>query len=264
MSPSPRHRGRRPTSRRHAGAVPTSPDRSASASGRWRSALLDALAVVAPTSCAGCAVPDRSLCPACASALLPQVREVDLHGMPVEYAHDYGGVVRATLAAFKDGGRTDVAAHLAPALAAAVHAALRANGAFPSVSAAHLVTVPSSRAARRARGYSPVGLLLAHAGLRTEPALRARRQGADQSGLSAEARRENRDHWLQPRSWVAGERVILVDDILTTGATLSEARRALESAGAHVIGAAVLARTPRRHPLSLHSGALRQAESEPL
>jgi predicted amidophosphoribosyltransferase len=232
-----------------------------------KSALLDALAVVSPTSCAGCAAPDRSLCSACSAALAPNVREVDLHGLPVTYAHEYGGVVRSVLAAYKDGGRTDVAGRLAPALAAAIASALREHA--PPVTAhpvrlvtVHLVTVPSSRSARRARGFSPVRLLLAHAGLRTEPALRARRQSADQAHLTIQGRRENRDHWLAPRGALAGRHVLLVDDILTTGATMLEARRALASGGAHVIGAAVLARTPRRNPvpeaLGGRSGTIRE------
>ncbi|GAB3612389.1 hypothetical protein GCM10027415_07290 [Humibacter ginsengisoli] len=179
----------------------------------------------------------------------PVAREVDLDGLRVVYSHDYDGIVRSVLAAYKDGGRTDAGAHLAPSLASAVAHAL---GSTPSTGSVHLVTVPSSRAAFRARGYTPVGLLLQHAGLRAEPALRARRQAADQSGLTAASRRQNRSGWLEPRGWIAGRRVLLVDDILTTGATLLEARRALESAGAHVIGAAVLARTPRRHPGSIN------------
>jgi predicted amidophosphoribosyltransferase len=177
------------------------------------------------------------------------VREVDLHGLPVTYAHEYAGVVRSVLAAYKDGGRTDVASRLAPALAAAIASALREHAPPATAHPVHLVTVPSSRSARRARGFSPVGLLLAHAGLRTEPALRARRQSADQSHLTIQGRRENRDHWLAPHGALAGRHVLLVDDILTTGATLLEARRALASGGAHVIGAAVLARTPRRNPV---------------
>ncbi|MHA7987219.1 ComF family protein [Rathayibacter sp. CAU 1779] len=173
------------------------------------------------------------------------MRTIDLNGMPVAAALDYDGVVRSSIAAFKDGGRTDAAARLAPALAASIAFAVRWSAERHSASL-HLVTVPSSRSARRARGYSPVGLLLQHLGLRAEPMLRARRQAADQVGLSADSRRANRSEWLEARRAVAGERMLLVDDILTTGATLLEARRALASAGAIVVGAAVLARTPRR------------------
>lgn len=221
--------------------------RSSLAAGRVRSALLDAFAIVAPTVCAGCSTGDRAFCDDCAAALIPEVRAVDLDGLRVTFAHDYEGVVRSALAAYKDGGRTDAAARLAPAFHAAIAAALRASPSRASP-AVHLVTVPSSRAALRTRGYSPVGLLLAHSGLRAEPALRARRQGVDQAGLTAASRRLNRSGWLEARGWVAGERVLVVDDILTTGATLLEARRALASAGARVVGAAVLARTPRRYP----------------
>ena len=207
-----------------------------------RSALLDAVAVLAPTMCSGCGAPDRALCDACVRALTPRVRTIDLDGLGAAYAHDYAGVVRAALAAFKDGGRTDAASRLAPSLRAAVAHALRlADG-----TAVRIVTVPSSRAAFRERGYAPVELLLKQAGLRSEPALRARRQASDQVGLSADSRRENRMGWLEPRGIRAGQRVLLVDDILTTGATLLEARRALVGAGVVVVGAAVLARTPLR------------------
>jgi len=199
------------------------------------------------------------------------VRFVELDGLRVALAHDYGGIVRSALAAFKDGGRADAAPHLAPSLRAAVAAALSlarseqdaparapapscgpARGPAPArVGAApprpiHLVTVPSSRAAFRARGYVPVALLLKRAGLRPEKALVARRTADDQAGLTAERRRANRAGWLEARGGMVGKRVLLVDDILTTGSTLLEARRALTAGGAEVVAAAVLARTPRR------------------
>jgi predicted amidophosphoribosyltransferase len=45
---------------------------------------------------------------------------------------------------------------------------------------------------------------------------------------------------------VAATRVLLVDDVVTTGATLREAARVLRASGAHVIGAVTVAATPRR------------------
>lgn len=222
-----------------------------------RAALLDAVAVLSPTSCAGCGRADRGVCDECRVSLAPSVGVATVDDLAVSFALDYDGVPRSVLASFKDGGRTDVAPHLAPALAAAVAHALDAAGPTrkgfaartgASVDAVHLVTIPSSRAAFRERGFTPVGLLLAHGGLRAERALFARRRAADQVGLSAVSRQRNRSGWLAARRWVAGERVALVDDILTTGSTLLEARRALREAGAVVVGAAVLARTPRRHP----------------
>ncbi|HWD62068.1 MAG TPA: phosphoribosyltransferase family protein [Humibacter sp.] len=209
-----------------------------------RSAVLDAVAILAPTNCSGCGAPDRTLCESCAAALRPAVATLDLDGLVVAFAHRYDGVVRSVLASYKDGGRTDAASRLAPSLSAAIDVALRAVG--PSSAPVRLVTVPSSRAAFRERGYSPVELLLKHCGLRAEHALRASRQAADQAGLSAESRRLNRAGWLEARGRFAGEPVVLVDDILTTGSTLLEARRALEEAGAVVVSAAVLAHTPKR------------------
>jgi predicted amidophosphoribosyltransferase len=209
-----------------------------------RTALLDALALVSPVRCSGCGVADRAVCDDCAAALRPCPRQIDMSGLAVTSALTYAGVVRQVIASFKDAGRTDAGTVLAAALRTSVVHALAASHSEPG--SVRLASIPSTPAARRARGYAPVAVLLRRAGLRAEPVLCAVRATRDQAELGARARRENRDRWLAARPGARAGRFLLVDDILTTGSTLLEARRALLEAGAQVIGAAVLARTPLR------------------
>ena len=81
-------------------------------------------------------------------------------------------------------------------------------------------------------------------------ALQHRRRVADQAGLNASDRAANLAGALQARFDLRGQRVIVVDDVITTGATLAEAARALRAAGAEVPAAAVIAATSRRSPLT--------------
>jgi len=213
--------------------------------GWWaREALLDAWAVLMPTECSGCGTPDRALCAACRTALRGAPTSARREALTVWSALDYTEVVGRVLVAYKDGGRTDAAPMLAAALGAAVAAALAA--APPGASGILLVTVPSSHRAWRARGFHPVDLLLRRAGLWSVPVLRPRSAAADQVGLGREQRLDNRRDTLVAARSLAGQRVLLVDDIVTTGATLLEARRAVHLAGGIVLGAATVAET-RRH-----------------
>lgn len=75
--------------------------------------------------------------------------------------------------------------------------------------------------------------------------LEHRRRVADQSGLSAADRAANLSGALWARYDLRGLRLIVVDDVMTTGATLAEAARALRTAGAKVPAAAVIAATAR-------------------
>ncbi|QEO13497.1 ComF family protein [Agromyces intestinalis] len=207
-----------------------------------REALRDALAVVLPVACAGCGVPDRSVCDGCLAALHPEPRPMVRDGVTGWAGLEYGGMVAAVLTAFKDGGRTDAARPLATALSAAITAAL----AEVEVDRVELCAVPSTGAARRARGFVPIGLLAHTAGLRPARVLRFVREHADQAGLDVDARRRNAAGSLAATSRLAGRRFLLVDDVCTTGSTLAEASRALVAAGGDVVGAAVLAETRRR------------------
>lgn len=204
-----------------------------------RDALLDALAILVPVDCAGCGAPDRGLCPACRLALAPHpaVRVLP-DGTPVTWSLAYDGAVRETILAFKEKHRTDVARFLAPALTAALGAAVSSQ--------VRLATMPVSRDSYRRRGYDPVRTVLRSAGVPVPPAvLRNVVQRGEQKRLGVAARAENLAGTMRAMGDIRGRGYVLVDDVMTTGATLMEAAWALREGGGQVLAAAVIASTPK-------------------
>jgi ComF family protein len=210
-------------------------------------AWLDALAVVLPVECAGCGAWDRGICSDCLAALEPAVTARELgQGLRVWAGLPYDGVARSVMLALKAQQRVDAARALAPALAAAVYEALRSPGAARGVDA---VAIPGTRAAYRRRGYDPVRLLMSRAGIAERRAFAAARPHRSQKQLGVDERDRNLRGAFRLRCAVAGDRILIIDDVVTTGATLREAARVLREGGAEVIGAAVAASTERRDGL---------------
>ncbi len=189
------------------------------------SAALDAWSVLMPVSCAGCGSDDRALCPSCAVGLQASLHGQQLaDGLPVLSALRYEGVVRRTILAFKEQGRTDVARPLSMAFSVAILAAVAGR--------VELVTIPAGRAAMRRRGYDPVRHLLRHARLpRPSPVLFNTHARARQKALAREERERNLARSMRAIGSLAGRRFLLVDDVVTTGSTLIEAARALREGG---------------------------------
>ncbi|MET8573070.1 ComF family protein [Streptomyces sp. NPDC004783] len=222
--------------------------------GWWR----DLTDLVLPADCGGCGRARAVLCPRCRTALSgsgPRRVRPDPAppGLPaVHAAARYADETRAVLLAHKERGALALAGPLGTALAGAVRAGLReacspGRGDVRSPAARGpvlLVPVPSARRAVRARGHDPARrIALAAAGelrRRGTPArvlavLRQRHPVADQSGLDARQRRDNLAGALAVAPGGArllgGGPVVLVDDLMTTGASLAEAARALRAAG---------------------------------
>jgi predicted amidophosphoribosyltransferase len=222
-------------------------------------ALLD---LALPQSCAGCRTAGCWLCPRCTDALRGPPRRVrptpEPPGLPPVYAAAaYDPAVASIVNAHKEHARLELAVPLGRALAASVRAVLAgvAEAGAPGPRGPLLVPVPSRGATVRSRGHDPLlrtARAAAGPGSRSSvaPVLRHRRRVADQAGLSSAERAVNLAGALEvvPRrlSAVDGRTVVVVDDILTTGATMVEATRALTAAGAQVLGAAVVAATVRR------------------
>ncbi|KHK99061.1 hypothetical protein LK09_08590 [Microbacterium mangrovi] len=210
-----------------------------------RRAAADALALILPVHCAGCTTGGIGLCEPCRSALAPRVRRRPVAGFAAHAGLVFDGPRARTIRAFKEEGRTGLARPLAGALRAAAAAAVAECPPAAAPGGWTVVCVPASRAGLRRRGFRPVELLASRAGLHPARLLLAARATGDQRGLDREARRRNVAGSMRARG-VHGRGILLVDDVITTGATLAEARRTLLAAGASLVAIAALAATPRR------------------
>jgi ComF family protein len=161
----------------------------------------------------------------------------------------YEGTMRAIVQAFKYAGHQSLGTILAARLSQHPHLHLHAIDI--------VVPVPLHPWRRVLRGFNQAERLARPLGPPVVPALARVQWRPAQAGLHAKARRGNLQGAirLHPRlttrgrdalrETIAGATVLLVDDVVTTGGTLSACARVLREAGAREVRAATVARTPR-------------------
>ncbi len=154
----------------------------------------------------------------------------------------YAGARSRAILAMKEHGRRDLAVPLARALALGVDRLITWGMLVAPLT---VVPAPTRRWAARRRGGDPVTRIAVaatrkHPELTVVPALRTTGLVRDSVGLTSAARERNiagRVRLVRP---ARGE-ILLVDDVLTTGATACEAVRVLHSAGARVMAVLTVA-----------------------
>ncbi|MBW0101664.1 ComF family protein [Pseudonocardia sp. KRD291] len=214
--------------------------------------LLSGLAdLVLPSSCGGCGGPGGGWCPACADATGGPLPVTLPRAGPTAAAGRYRGPLRRALLGYKERGRRDLAPALAGLLVPPVAAVLPVSPPGP----VWLVPAPSRPGAARMRGGDHVARLarglaarLGAAGLpaRVAPVLALDRRARDSVGLDPAQRAANLAGAMTIRAPGPGGGpepdavVVLVDDVVTTGATLRTCRNILRRNEISVSAAVVL------------------------
>jgi predicted amidophosphoribosyltransferase len=209
------------------------------------------LDLVLPLECGGCGARSTRWCDACAGDLAVKPDEPHLisprvePGVPVFSLGRYAGARREAIVAVKEHGRADLVEPLAGALRAGL-ARLLTWGVVDTPLT--VVPAPTRRWAARRRGGDPVtrvavAAVAGHREINVVQALRTRAMVADSVGLSSADRQRNiagRVKMVRSLDGVASE-LVVVDDVVTTGATVCEAVRVLQTAGATVTAVLALA-----------------------
>lgn len=209
--------------------------------------------LVAPTRCAACdelVAPRLLFCAACA----PSVMRAGAQPAAQDAVFEYGGAVATAIVRFKYAGRSDLAARFAEVMAARSNdGSSTLRGGRSDVGAIDLVVpVPLHPQRLAERGFDQAALLAMpvarRRGVRCAPrALVRMRPTPPQASLDRAARAGNvADAFMCPRpEKVRGRRVLLVDDVRTTGATLASCVDVLCRAGARDVRTLVLASRDR-------------------
>lgn len=218
--------------------------------------------------CPGCGCGWWGICPRCRAALTarrPGATSPD--PCPVGFprtvvAGPYDRMVRGLVVAHKEEQAWSLTGCLSEQLAASV-ALLLAEAGVPATRPVLLIPVPSTRSAVRDRGRDATASLARGAARRLRSdrvvsvsrMLRQRGPLQDQAGLGAAARQANLSGGFRMvgRPGPDPAALVVVDDVVTTGASLTEAARVLRGAGRFVVGGACVAATVRRRPTALRS-----------
>jgi predicted amidophosphoribosyltransferase len=204
--------------------------------------------LVLPLECGGCGAPSIRWCPACAQELAVHLDQPHLitprvdPGVPVLSLGRYAGARREAIVAVKEHGRADLIGPLAVALRAGLERLLTWGVIETPLT---VVPAPTGRSSARRRGGDPVTRMARAAAtdlrdVHVTQALRLRAMVRDSVGLSGADRQRNIAGRVKIIKPVAGE-VLVVDDIVTTGATASESVRVLHVSGADVAGVLAIA-----------------------
>jgi predicted amidophosphoribosyltransferase len=209
------------------------------------------LDLVLPLECGGCGAPSTRWCETCSAALQVATDEPHLAsprldpGVPVFTLGRYAGARRQAIVALKEHGRTDLVAPLAYSLATGIHHLLQWGLLDVPLT---IVPAPTRRQAARRRGGDPVARVATaavggHPDIAVTTALRMKARARDSVGLGTAARERNiAGHVFMTTKLLPPTRdVLVVDDIVTTGATARESVHVLQTAGVRVTGVLTLA-----------------------
>lgn len=204
-----------------------------------RAAGLASAAALLPPRCAGCGAPGAWLCLTCRDTVEPLAARIPRPA--TQAAGAYAGPLRSAIHRYKYRDERGLAEELGELLAGVVASDLARGIRVDAV-----VPVPLHPARLGARGYDQVALLARAvalgAGLPLRAALHRIRHVRPQVELDRAARAHNVDGaFVSVAGSLSGLRVALIDDVVTTGATLGAAAAAARAGGACHVRAYVLA-----------------------
>ena len=222
--------------------------------------MLDALlSVIAPLDCVGCKAEGLLLCENCSKLCIDNKTECFFCGVTVTDAEMcpkcackqefksltsvgwYKDILKDAVYAYKFGHKRGAANNLATLMKAQ-----------PDGDDAEVMYIPTSAVHRRERGFDHAALLARSFAYKNALPLNAGLKRTNNTRQLGGGKRDRKDHiggvfCVTNSASVKGKHVLLIDDVITTGATLNEAARVLKKAGVKSVRAIVLAKTPITH-----------------